>query len=300
MVRSPWIFGFRDRTPCRQVRQIALGNALGMALGIALAAVLAGAAHADEPASAPAPDEPRYLLGLRVSRGPEYPGSRQQEQGLTPLWALYWGRWRITTAGTGAMMGFGSEAASPGPGASRDWLRGEHWKLGLGLRIDGGRDSGRAVITQGLPDVPRTLRGRLQLQIELSPQWTLSAACSPDLLNHRGGTELGVDLSRSLYRSRHASLTLGLGLSAGDRRHLQSYFGVPEGSEAADRLGRSYAPGSGLIQGYLNLSYMQALSPQWVLVASWSEGRLLDAAGASPIVETRRQPGMSVGLAYRH
>lgn len=256
-------------------------------------------AHAGD-SSPPPPDEPRYLLGLRVSSGPEYPGSRRQEQGLTPLWALYWGRWRITTAGTGAMMGFGSEAASPGPGASRDWLHGEHWKLGLGLRIDSGRDSEKSEITKGLPDVPRTLRGRLNLQIELDPKWTLSAALSPDLLNRRGGTELSLDLGRSLYRSRHASLTLGLGLSASDRPHLQSYFGVPEGSEAARRLGQHYEPGHGLTGAYVNLSYMQALSPRWVLVASWSEGRLLDAAAASPIVETTRQRSASVGLAYRH
>ena len=292
MLHSPWIFGFRDRSPCRRVR--------GGVLGVAVAAVLGGAAYAEEPVATAQPEEARYLLGLRVSRGPEYPGSRRQEQGLTPLWALYWGRWRITTAGTGAMMGFGSEAASPGPGASRDWLRGEHWKLGLGLRIDSGRDSAQAEITEGLPDVPRTLRGRLHLQVELNPQWTLSAACSPDLLNRRGGTELSVDLSRRLYRSQHASLTLGLGVSAGDGQYLRSYFGVPEGSPTAERLGRSYVPGSGLTQAYINLSYMQALSPRWVLVASWNEGRLLDAAAASPIVETRRQPGVSLGLAYRH
>ncbi|MGM9514462.1 MipA/OmpV family protein [Roseateles sp. DB2] len=292
MVQSQRICDTRGQWPRFGARQLALG--------LVMTALLAAPAHAGEAATPPKPDEPRYLLGLRVSRGSEYPGSRRQEQGLTPLWALYWGRWRITTAGTGAMMGFGSDAAGPGPGASRDWLRGEHWKLGLGLRIDSGRNSDQAAITRGLPDVPRTLRGRLQLQVELSPQWTLSAACSPDLLNHRGGTECSVDFSRSLYRSGHASLALGLGLSASDRRHLQSYFGVPEGSEAAERLGRSYAPGSGLTQGYVNLSYMQALSPRWVLVASWSEGRLLDAAAASPLVQTRRQPGLSVGLAYRH
>ncbi|HLO96155.1 MAG TPA: MipA/OmpV family protein, partial [Burkholderiaceae bacterium] len=187
-----------------------------------------------------------------------------------------------------------------GPGASRDWLGGDHWKLGLGLRIDSGRDSEKAEITRGLPDVPRTLRGRLNLQIELDPKWTLSAALSPDLLNRRGGTELSLDLGRSLYRSRHASLTLGLGLSASDRRHLQSYFGVPEGSEAARRLGRHYEPGNGLTGASVNLSYMQALTPRWVLVASWSEGRLLDAAAASPIVETTRQRSASIGLAYRH
>lgn len=286
------IFGFGGQAP-------RLG-ACRLAMGLLSTVLLTLPALAEQAAATPKPDEPRYLLGLRVSRGPEYPGSRRQEQGLTPLWALYWGRWRITTAGTGAMMGFGSDAAGPGPGASRDWLRGEHWKLGLGLRIDSGRDSEQAETTKGLPDVPRTLRGRVQLQLQLDPRWTLSAALSPDLLNHRGGTELSLDLGRSLYRSGHASLTLGLGLSASDRRHLQSYFGVPEGSDAARRLGQHYEPGNGLTSAYINLSYMQALSPRWVLVGSWSEGRLLDAAAASPIVETTRQRSVSIGLAYRN
>ena len=148
--------------------------------------------------------------------------------------------------------------------------------------------------------MPRTLRGRVNLQVELDPTWTLSAAWSPDLLNRRGGAELSVDLGRSLYRSRHATLTLGLGLSAADRRHLQSYFGVPKGSEAAQRLGRRYEPGAGLTSASVNLSYLRALTPRWVLVASWTEGRLLDAAAASPIVETTRQRSASIGLAYRN
>lgn len=243
--------------------------------------------------------EMRYLIGLRVSQGAEYPGARRQEQGLTPLWALHWGRWRLTTAGTGAMMGFGSEAASPGPGASRDWLGGDHWKLGLGLRIDSGRDSEQAEISRGLPDVPRTLRGRLHLQMTLDARWTLSAAWSPDLLNRRGGSELKLDLGRPVYQGPQDLLTLGLGISAGDRRHLQSYFGVPVGSAAAERLGRAYVPGAGLAQGYASLSYLHAFGPRWVLSASWSEGRLLDAAAASPIVQTARVRGASLGLAYR-
>ena len=288
MMQRPSVCGFADRLLARPAAP----------LGWLIAATLTSAVRADEPAKPP--EEPRYLLGLRMSSGAESPGSRRQERSVSPLWAFYWGRWRITTAGTGAMMGFGSEAASPGPGASRDWLHGEKWRLGVGLRIDSGRHSGHAEITQGLPDVPRTLRGRLHLQVELNPQWTLSASCSPDLLNRRGGTELSMDLSRSLYRSPHAMLSLDLGLSAADRRNLQSYFGVPAGSEAALRLGRAYAPSSGLVQGSVSLSYLQALSPRWVVSASWSEGRLLDAAAASPIVETRRLRGVTVGLAYRH
>ncbi len=254
-------------------------------------------ARADEPA--PAQEELRYLVGLRMSQGPEYPGSRRRDGQLSPMWALHWGRWRITTAGTGAMMGFGSDRAGPGPGATRDWLHGESWRIGLGLRIDGGRHSEQAEITKGLPDVPRTLRGRLYAQVELDKQWTLSAACSPDILNRRGGTELSVDFSRRLWRSPQAQLSLGVGVSAADGRHAQSYFGVPVGSEAADRLGRAYVPGSGLEQGYINLSYLRTLGPRWVLAASWSEGRLLDVAAASPLAQTRRVSSVSVGLAYR-
>lgn len=244
-------------------------------------------------------DSARYLIGLRYSTGAEYPGSRVNKQGLTPLWALHWGRWRVTTAGTGAMLGFGSEAVSPGPGASRDWLSGAHWRLGVGLRIDGGRDSDDATLTQGLPDVARTVRGRLRLQMELDPRWTLSAAWSPDLLGRGGGSEMSVDLGRVLYRERQATLTLGLGLAGADRRYLQSYFGVPAGSAAAERLGRSYEPAAGLTQAYAGLSYLRTLGPHWVLSASWNEGRLLDAAAASPFVQTRRVSGASIGLAYR-
>ncbi|HLO94857.1 MAG TPA: hypothetical protein VK195_11105, partial [Burkholderiaceae bacterium] len=116
MVQSLWVRDCLHRLPRLRAGPLALAS-----LVAALTALPAHAGDAAPPRQASqvsqAPlesQEPRYLLGLRISRGPEYPGSRRQEQGLTPLWALYWGRWRITTAGTGAMMGFGSEAASPG------------------------------------------------------------------------------------------------------------------------------------------------------------------------------------------
>ncbi len=241
----------------------------------------------------------RYLLGMSYRYGPEYFGARQNGGDIKPLWALRWGRWRIATSGSSGLMGFGRETVDGGAGASRELFRNENFSLGFGLRIDSGRDSRDSESTQGLPDVKRTLRGRVYVSYNLAPGWQLGGSLSQDLAGRDGGLVWSTDLRKQLYRSAGGELSVGIGVSGGNGRYMQSYFGVPEGP-AAERLGRSYSPGSGLRDAGLGLSYTRSISKHWVCFSSLGTGRLLGTAADSPLNQKSGSFNWSLGLAYRN
>nr|WP_295129750.1 MipA/OmpV family protein [uncultured Roseateles sp.] len=245
-------------------------------------------------------DDFHYLIGASASYNPEYAGARRMSAGLKPMWAASWGKWRLSSSGGAGLMGFGLESIGPGSGASRDLLRSEKLRLGLSLRLDNGRDSQAAAYTEGLPDVPRTVRLRFYASYVLTPEWQLSAAWSQDALGRQGGANFDVNLACRLFRSSSSELMAGLGLSASDSRYMLSYFGVPPDSPAAQRLGQSYMPGAGLHELDLSLSYIRALTPRWIFNANAGAMSLLGPAAASPLTERRYGYGFNMGIGYRN
>jgi MipA family protein len=260
-------------------------------------ALAAGQLHAETAKMVPADEGPRYVLGLGVGHGAESPGARRHETSLSPMLALRWGRWRISNGGASSLLGFGSEVY--GPGASTELFRGERARLGLSLRIDSGRSSKDADSTRGLPDVRRTLRGRMFASYALTSDWQLSSALSQDLLGHDGGLTGDVDLNWRLRESRRSELTFGIGLSAASARHMRSYFGVrPEGSAASGL--RPYEPGSGLRDVHLGVGYRRSIHHHWIVFASIGGSRLLGPAADSPMSVKPSSANFGIGLAYRN
>ena len=242
----------------------------------------------------------RYLLGAAVQYGPEYWGAKDHGSSLKPVWAMRWGKWRFSSSGGAALMGFGQEAIGPGAGASRDLFNSEALRLGVGLRLDGGRGYSDDGVTAGLPKVRRTLRGRMYASYLLTPGWNLSAALSLDLAGRGGGVIANVDLSHVLYRSSNSELLAGVGLAGGDSRYLRSYFGVPVGSAGAARLGTDYEPSTGLRDANFKLGYTYAFSKHWMGFAGAGLSRLLGPASASPITQQTLGHNAGLSLAYRN
>ena len=249
------------------------------------------------PAGAEEQQELSYVLGAGLAHGPEYPGARRSDSGPTLLWALRWGRWRISTSGAGALLGFGREIA--GPGASTELFSDDKFSLGLSLRMDSGRDSGDASSTSGLPDVRRTLRGRLFARYELAPDWLLAGAVSQDLMGRQGGLQTQLDLGWRLHRSESSEWTLGLGLSAADGRNMRSYFGVTPAGAIASGL-PEYRPGAGLRDVHAGLGWTRSLGPHWVVYATGGFSRLLGPAADSPLSQRPSGSHFGLGLAYRN
>ncbi len=245
-------------------------------------------------------DSFRYLLGLGINNGPEAPGASHRSSGGGLIWAVHWGKWRLSTSGASALMGFGNVTVGPGSGASRDLLRSENFRLGFGLRFDNGRKSEDLAVTAGLPDVQRTLLGRVYASYTLSKDWQLAAAVNQDLLSKGGGLVWNADLSHQLFASKTSALSAGIGISGSDGRHMRSYFGVPVDTAAALRFGHAYLPDAGLRDASIGVSYTRAITPRWVGFANFSASRLLGQAADSPLTQNPTGVNWSLGLAYRN
>jgi outer membrane scaffolding protein for murein synthesis (MipA/OmpV family) len=259
-------------------------------------------AQSSEPASsaapstgvtaAPAEPEFRYLLGGQLRLEPTAAGAADRQTSLSPLFALRWGRWRIASSGASGMLGF--ERAAAGPGASTELLNRGPLRLGLGLRLDNGRKSADSDNTQGQPDVRRTLRLRGYASLALSPDWQWNTSLSPDLLGRGGGLLVSSDLGWRLWRRPGQELSLGLGLTAGNRRYMNSYFGQPE--PGPDR----YQAGAGLRDVHAGLGWLMALDRHWVLGSGLGVSRLLGPAADSPLTQRRNAWQASISVGWRN
>lgn len=239
----------------------------------------------------------RYLVGLAVASGPEYEGATTRKTKLRPVWAARFGRIRITTAGGGALLGFGREGASAG--ASAQLIDTDRWHLGVSASIDGGRDSGDASTTRGLPDVRRTLRAKLYANYSLAKDWNIGASASQDMLGRGGGLTVRLDLGWRFYRSETTEWTSGIGISAANAQNMRSYFGVPASASAAS--GKpTYEPEAGLRDLSMGINLKHALSKHWFVFGSAGVSRLLGPAGDSPLVSQAAGSSASIGVAWRN
>jgi MipA family protein len=267
-------------------------RAAGLLLLFVLWPGLSPAEEADDEDERP----PRFLLGASLLNAPEYAGAARNQSKIRPLWAYQHGRFRISTSRAGGLLGLGGEAI--GSGASADLLRGSRFKLGLALRTDGGRSSGDSARLKGLPEVRRTLRGRLYAGYALSKPWSLSASLSHDLLGREGGTTAGLDLGYRARLSARSEWSAGIGLGLGDARYMRSYHGIDAQGAAASGL-PSFRPGGGLRDLHLGLGLTTVLDAHWVGFATLGASTLLGDAADSPLTQRQAGVSVSVGLAYR-
>lgn len=95
-------------------------------------------------------------------------------------------------------------------------------------------------------------------------------------------------------------LTLWTGgeLGLGSSDFTDTYFGVT-GSEALATGKRAYDPDGGAYVARLTLEARYELMPDTALLGRVSYGRLIGDAADSPLVETRNQPSISIGIARR-
>jgi outer membrane scaffolding protein for murein synthesis (MipA/OmpV family) len=258
---------------------------------------MAGTAQAQsQPPEVESPSA-RYLLGVAVVNQPEYDGSSRRETKLRPLWALRFGRLRISTSGAGGLLGFGHEEAAGG--ASTQFIDTDKLRVGVSLRVDSGRSSGDASTTRGLPDVKRTLRARFYTSYSFTKDFTVNANLSQDLLGHHGGMTLGGDLGWRFYRSPTLEWTSGIGISAGSAQNLRSYFGVPESAVVAS--GKpAYEPGAGLRDVHMGVGFIRPLSKHWIVYGNAGVSHLLGPVADSPLVEKLTGASAGIGIAWRN
>jgi outer membrane scaffolding protein for murein synthesis (MipA/OmpV family) len=275
----------------------------------------ANAAPADLPAAAAQPADPaasaaaapspaaepvtRYVLGAALAYAPDYSGSQRSSLKPRPLWAWQHGRYRLSTGGAGAVLGFGVVAPDAGPGASADIAAKDKWRLGAVLRIDNGRSSSDSPDLAGLPDVRRTLRGRLFTTYTFDAHWSVGANVSEDLLGRGGGATAGLGLGYHLPLGKATEWNIGGGANFGDRRYLSARYALPA-DVAAARGVAAYEPGGGIESINIGTGIMTALSPNWIVYANLGASSLRGGAAASPLTTSATTWQASIGFGWRN
>lgn len=260
------------------------------------AAPPAAAAAASQPAAEPVT---RYVLGAALAYAPDYAGSQRSAFKPRPLWAWQRGRFRISTGGAGAVLGFGVVAPDAGPGASAEIAARGKWRLGAVLRIDNGRSSSDSPDLAGIPDVRRTIRARLFTSYTFDRRWAAGANVSTDLLGRGGGATASLGVGYHLPLGKATEWNIGAGMNFGDQRYLSARYALPEAAATARGVA-PYEPGAGIESVTLGTGLMSALSPNWIVYVNAGASSLRGSAAASPLTTARTTWQASVGFGWRN
>jgi outer membrane scaffolding protein for murein synthesis (MipA/OmpV family) len=245
------------------------------AFGLALAALATPAAAQDE--------RPRVSLdiGFGAAVTPDYPGSSDQSIGPTGSFAL---RELVLPGG----FGFGSASARPvEPGFG---LRG-------GFRYIGARKASDNPELAGLENVDAAFEIGLGVT-QVSQFWRVFAEARYGVIGHKGWAgDLGADV---IWRvSENTTLLAGPRARFGDRRFVQTYFGVTEAEAAASSFA-AYNPSGGLVATGVEFGLQHRFTDAWGLQGRINYDRLQDDAGRSPIVAQGSRDQWSARLIFTY
>src|SRR5262245_9398597 len=257
------------------------------------------------PPPADAKAEPKPPLDIEVAVGPmlafrpEYQGAAHWGTTLDLGVFVRWGRFTITNA-SGFVTRRDDDVMR---GLAADLVRTDNWRANLALRIDNGRTSKDSAALTGLPDIERTVRGRLLVTRSFPDNWGATLGVSADLLGRGGGTLVDFGPSHDIPIAlgepwRKSRISLGMAFTAADRRYMQSYFGITP-QQAAITGYPEYTPGAGLRDVSVGIALRSYYGERWVGYIGSSASHLLGPALASPLTQRSNSWSINGGVAYR-
>lgn len=236
-----------------------------------------------------------YALGGSLGWAPAYAGGGSQQLKIKPLLALRYGRFRVSSSGASGLLSDIGDAAS---GASVDLLDSGRLKVGAALRFDSGRQSKDDVSLAGLPDIQRTLRGRVYGSLDLGAGWSGYAGYSQDLLGRGGGGLGNLGAGYGWLPWRTLETTVNAGISWADSQHMRTYFGIdPAVALATGRT--AFVPAAGLRDMHVGAGFRLPLEGRWLLFGGVAVSRLQGDAAASPLAVRATNFGGTLALAWR-
>lgn len=265
---------------------------------VALAfACLVQVAHAQSASPAEAsPSHPVFegAVGVVVTHGPAFRGSSDIVTKAVPAGFVRWGRVTVTGAG-----GFTTKRADDVErGLQAEVLEGEHLRVRLGLRLDNGRDESDSPDLAGMGNIRSTVRARLMVQWDPSPEWRLAAGLSVDALNRVGGYIVDGSVARRWALAPGQSFTVAAGVSAAGDHYLQTWHGVTPAQSAASGYA-VFTPREGLRDVTLSAVWRTELPHGWAGFVGGGYTRLLGGAADSPLTRKPGSTGLTGGLAWR-
>jgi MipA family protein len=240
------------------------------------------------------PTTPRkfnYTLGLALVGSPNYPGANDLKYKARPFFAFQYGRFSISDSRASAVTGFGV-------GTSVALVDRSSWKASIGLRVDNGRKSADSPYLLGLPDIQRTLRGRVSATWLPTQNWSLSSSAQTDLLGRKGGSTLSFGVSRAVPIDDRQRMSFSAGTTLGDATYMNSYFGI-DGQTALMSGRPAFVPGAGIRDIGIGASHNFHIRQRWFLMSTAGVSRLLGNAADSPVTRSKNQFGASISVAYQ-
>lgn len=238
----------------------------------------------DSATDGPARSQPVASSDINIGPGlvvvPRYPGSRVERVWPFPAMNVSYGNLFATTD-----KGIGMYAVNNDP-----------WLIGVSLAPHFGRHHDDGARVSRLEEIGTAVAARMSAGYRFGP-FTLSAVVIRDLGGSNGLT-LETGLAWRWQLSPRLLASFGASATAGNRRYLQTWFGVTPAEAAVSGLAQ-YPVRSGIQSAGPNLFVNYAFSTTWSLQAYLSDQRLLHQVANSPVVERRRLPTMFLG-AVRH
>lgn len=242
------------------------------------------------------PPEPRfsYLLGAGLRSSPNYSGASGNRHHISPVWLVSYGRFKLSTGGANALLGYGAEMG--GSGATATLLSLRDLQLNASLGFDNGRSSADDPRLSGLPDVRRTITGRLGLGLTLGYGWSVGTGLTQYLLGRDAGSQVDTSLSYTWQVTSRTRLVLGGGTSWGNGTYMNSHYGVPTGASSLP----AYQAGAGFYSRSIGMSFTSAITPEWLIYGGLGGTQLRGPARASPLAQRPNSVSANLGVAYRY
>jgi outer membrane scaffolding protein for murein synthesis (MipA/OmpV family) len=238
------------------------------------------------PAAGPARRDVEGAIGLLVQDAPDYLGSSTRSTSLRPVGYVRWGR--FTLAGSGGMVTRRHDTLDGGFGAVLHFTDG--LRVSASLRNDSGRRAGDSPALAGMGDIPRTFQGRLTVRWQGATGLQLRGAMTSDLSGRVGGSILDFSVAQAWPLGPGSDVTLSAGLGAATRSAMRTWHGVTPAQSLASGY-PEYAPGAGLRDARVGLTWRGELSPRWGTFAGVTLSRVVGPAARSPL--TSKEDGVT-------
>ena len=202
----------------------------------------------------------RYTVGLKLKTRDLADASTSLA--LRPVLGLRYGRWRLGHA-TGdewlQFSGYRKEA-----NLAYQWRDDERLKVDLSLRIQNLKDNSSF---DGFSSGQNTLRGRVGVNYQLKPRWSIGTDLTQDLMGRGDGTTVSIGASYGLPLSERSALSLSAGVGWATADHWATQMRLVPTPQGGWRAGIG-SVGWGL-------GYRYAISPQWAWFGTLGTSRPL-------------------------
>lgn len=282
-----------NRAPLRQ-----------LVLALVLGAAGARAAHAQTPSPL---QEWQYSGGVILARlfEPNLPDWRTVVGLAAEVQPVYEGARAYRVSGGPDLLIYYRDAAfiSTGDGVGYNFLRGDHYQLGLGMTYDLGREQKDDLTTlRGMGDISPAPVAKLYGSVVLSKKLPLILRF--DARQFVGGAEGAVG-DAAVYiplpgSSKRFVMFAGPSITVADHHYLQSLFGVSAQQSLASGHPEYLITHNGTAAAGVGFSASKFLGKHWLVNLDAAISQLRGDPANSPIVERRTQRVIALSFSYHH